>query len=64
MELIEAQVLDFSVMEVEISQWSYLVTLLSTANVPNRQFAVIAASDDLSFFMRIPLKRVSFSLMS
>lgn len=63
-ELIEAQVLDFSVVEVEVGQWSHLVAFLSTADVPDGQLSIVAASDDLSFLMRIPLKRVSLSLMS
>ena len=62
-ELIEAHILDFPVMEVEVGQRPHLIALLSTADVPDGQFAIVAASDDLPFLMGIPLKRVSLSLM-
>lgn len=63
MEFIETHILNFFVMEVEISQRTYLIVLLFAADIPDGEFTIITSSNDLSLLDKVPLKRVALSLM-
>lgn len=43
MELIVRDLLDLAIVEVKVGEWSYLVALLTTADVPNRKFSIVAS---------------------
>lgn len=64
MELVVRDLFDFTIVEVEVGKWSYLIALLATADVPNRQLSVVAACQQLALLVWVPLQRIPLGLMT
>ena len=64
MERTEGYLLDFLIVEGEISKWFYVVGILLCIDIPKRELPIVAACEDMTVFELTPFHRVSFRLVS
>ena len=64
MERTEGYLLDFLIVEGEISKWFYVVGILLCIDIPKRELPIVAAGEDMTVFELTPFHRVSFCLVS
>ncbi len=64
MERTEGYLLDFLIVEGEISKGLYVVGVLLCIDIPKRKLSIIAAGENMAVFELTPFHRVSFRLVS
>lgn len=61
---IVTDILDLFFMVIEVAKRANSVVLLSGRNIPKSEVPIITTSDNISIFIWVPLKWISFGLVS
>ena len=64
MEMIMTNIFNLCLVEIEITKRRNFIALWFSRDIPKCECAIITTSNNLPMFIRIPLKRISFRIMS